>query len=596
MKGSGSTSQEGCASPAAAALLDGDDAALFPKLSRQQVELLEPVGHVREVEVDEVLFREGDVGYDPMVVLGGAVTVFAGVGAETRELVAQGVGDLMVELNLFTGEPVGATGVVREAGRVLVVPAEAFRAIVGRELVFGDFVLQLLFRRRRALEQLQLGIRIVGSRFDRDTHRLREFAARNRVAHEWIDSDEPRGLSLLSAAGLGSVDGPIVMLGGTRVLQNPGNAELAGSLRLRQEPIPSETTFDLVVVGAGPAGLAAGVYGASGGLSTVVLDAVAVGGQAATSARIENYLGFPAGISGAELAERSRIQADKFGVRFMIPRRAVGLVERDGFHRIQLDNGEELLARALIIALGVQYRRLPIPALADYEGLGVTYATDSAREQLRPGDDAVVVGGANSAGQAALALAEDGRRVYLVVRESTLARTMAAYLRERIANEAAVEVLLGHEVRAVEGEDQLERVTVEETGSGVRRTLRAGALVVLIGATPHTDWLPHEVALDADGFVLTGPALGNSLRDSEPWKQLDRDPYLLETSLPGVFAVGDVRSGGTRMAAPAVGEGGMAVRFAAEYLARANTVLRHARPSPAQQRLTDRVAQDPRRR
>jgi thioredoxin reductase (NADPH) len=225
----------------------------------------------------------------------------------------------------------------------------------------------------------------------------------------------------------------------------------------------------------------------------------------------------------------------------------------------------------VILALGVQYRRLPITRLADYEGLGVAYATDSARAQLRPGDDVVVVGGANSAGQAALALAEDGRRVHLVVREHTLARTMAAYLRERLTSEPAVEGLLGHEVRGVDGEDHLERVEVEETATATRRTLIAGALVVLIGATPHTDWLQDQLALDPGGFVMTGPALGTRLRDREPWNRLARDPFLLETSLPGVFAVGDVRSGATRMAAPAVGEGGMAARFAAEHLARTNT-------------------------
>jgi thioredoxin reductase (NADPH) len=551
-------------------LLDGDDPGLFPKLTEPQLQLLRPLGEVRETAVDEVLFRDGDAGYDPMVVLAGRVVVLAGSGEDGRELVSQQPGDLMVELNLFTGQPVGATGVVREAGSVLVVPAEEFRALIGRELVFGDFVLQLLFRRRQALERLLLGIRIVGSRFDRDTHRLREFAARNRVAHEWIDSDDSRTTKLPSAVELAPGSGPLVLLGGTRALRNPSNAELADALGLHHAPVADQTTFDLVVVGAGPAGLAAGVYGASSGISTVVLDAVAVGGQAATSARIENYLGFPAGISGAELAERGRIQADKFGVQFMIPRRAVGLSERDGFHLLALEDGEELAARAVVLALGVQYRRLPISGLAEYEGLGVAYATDIAREQLRPGDAAVVVGGANSAGQAALALAEDGRHVYLVAREGTLARTMAAYLRERIATDPGVEVLLGHEVRGVGGTDRLERVEVEKTASAVRRTLEAGALVVLIGATPYTDWLADAVALDADGFVLTGPALGVGLRDLQPWNRLGRDPFLLETSLPGVFAVGDVRSGGTRMAAPAVGEGGMAVRFAAEHLARTN--------------------------
>ena len=550
-----------------AALLDGDDPALFPKLTQQQLALLRPLGQVREVEVDEVLFSDGDVGYNPMVLLAGRVMVLAG-GEEARELVEQRSGDLMVELNLFTGQPVGATGVVLEAGSVLVVPAAAFRELVGRELVFGDFVLQLLFRRRQALERLLLGIRIVGSRFDRDTHRLREFVARNRVAHEWIESEEPRAASLLGELGLSPADGPVVLLGGSKVLRNPTNGELADALGLHQVPIDSESTFDLVVVGAGPAGLAAAVYGGSSGLSTIVVDAVAVGGQAATSARIENYLGFPAGISGAELAERGRIQADKFGVNFLIPRRAIGLRESGGFHLIELEGGDELLARTLILALGVQYRRLPIPDLADYKGLGVSYATDSAREQLRPGDDAVVVGGANSAGQAALALSEDGRHVYLIVRDNTLTRSMAQYLRDRIDRSRDVEVLLGHEVRQIEGDDHLEQVVVARTASGDRRTLTAGALVILIGATPHTDWLAGKLDLDQDGFLLTGPALGTNLHDRQPWNQLGRDPFLLETSQPGVFAVGDVRSGSTRMAAPAVGEGGMAVRFAAEHLAR----------------------------
>jgi thioredoxin reductase (NADPH) len=279
--------------PAAAALLDDDDPTLFPKLSEQQLELLRPLGRVREVEVNEVLFRDGDAGYDPMVVLAGRVAVLVGDGSDARELVRQRAGDLMVELNVFTGQPVGATGVVREAGSLLVLPADAFRALVGRELVFGDFVLQLLFRRRQALERLLLGIRIVGSRFDSETHRLREFAARNRVAHEWVDSDDPRAASLLGALGLTPAGGPVVLLGGTRALRNPSNDELSDALGLHQAPAANEATFDLVVVGAGPAGLAAGVYGASSGLSTVVLDAVAVGGQAATSARIENYLGFP---------------------------------------------------------------------------------------------------------------------------------------------------------------------------------------------------------------------------------------------------------------------------------------------------------------
>ena len=498
-----------------------------------------------------------------MVLLDGLVAVVFGTGDAERELVLQKPRDLMVEFNILTGEPVGATGVVREAGSILVVPAQEFRSLLGRELVFGDFVLQTLFRRRKALERLQLGIRIIGSRFDPNTHRLREFAARNRILHDWVDTD---GLAVDDQDANDASHGPIVVLRSRKRLHNPSNAELAMGLGLHYSRAPVEKTYDLVVIGAGPAGLAAGVYGGSGGLSTVILDAVAVGGQAATSARIENYLGFPAGLSGADLAERARLQATKFGVQILVPCSAVGLTSRGGDHVVALEDGRELLAGGVILAIGVQYRRLPVPRLEEFEGLGVTYAIASAREQLRSGDAVVVVGGANSAGQAALALAEDGRRVQMIVREESLVKSMARYLRDRIAD-SNIEVLFGTEVRELAGDGHLERVTVENAKTGQRRTIDAGGMVVLIGAVPRTEWLAGAIEIDAEGFVLTGAALNPNLRDREPWASLGRVPFLLETSRPGVFAVGDVRSGSTRMVAAAVGEGGMAVRFVAEHLA-----------------------------
>jgi thioredoxin reductase (NADPH) len=303
-------------------------------------------------------------------------------------------------------------------------------------------------------------------------------------------------------------------------------------------------------------------------MRTALLDAAAVGGQAATSARIENYLGFPAGLSGAELAERARFQAEKFKAAIMVPCRAVRLSERDGFHVVMLDGGLELYARSVILALGVQYRRLPIPRIADYEGLGVAFGADSVREQLRPGDSVVVVGGANSAGQAALSLTEEERHAYLVVRADSIERSMARYLRDRIAEDGRLEMLLGHEVREISGEAHVEQVVVESVQTSERRTLTAGGLVVLIGAEARTGWLTGEVALDEDGFILTGPQLPRGAHDRESWEKLGREPFLLETSRPGVFAAGDIRSGSTKMVAPAVGEGGMAVRFVAEHLAR----------------------------
>jgi thioredoxin reductase (NADPH) len=550
-------------------LLDPDDPALFPKLTKAQVDVLARHGWVRPTAAGDVLFRQGNETYDVMVVLEGMVSVLVGSGEEERELVRQGPGDLMVELNVFTGQGTGATGIVREPGSVLVVPADEFRDLVHVDLSFGDFVLQTLFRRRQALERLQLGIRIVGSRFDRDTQRLREFAVRNRLLHEWIDADDPGAQRWLADLGIGeATNGPVVLLEASRFLVNPTNEELAGATGLRPRPGTTDgRIYDLAVVGGGPGGLAASVYGAAGGLSTVLIDSVAVGGQAATSGRIENYLGFPAGISGAELAERSLLQAEKFGVHLSVPCRAVGLGEQDGFHVIAVDGGEELLAKAVVLALGVQYRRLPIEGLEEYEGNGVAYAVDVARGGLARGEATVVVGGANSAGQAALTLAEDGHHVFLVVRAESLVAGMARYLRDRIAHDPAVDLLLGHEVRAVSGGERLEQVIVEDTRSGKRQPLAAGAMVVLIGAEPRTEWLVGEVALDDDGYILTGPQLG-TLVQREPWQTLGREPFLVETSRPGVFAVGDVRSGSTKMVAPAAGDGGMAVRFAGEHLAR----------------------------
>jgi thioredoxin reductase (NADPH) len=559
------------ATPGSAPLLDAGDPTLFPKLTEAQVELLASRGSVRATAAGQVLFRQGNETYDVMVVLEGTVSVVVGSGEEARELVRQGPGDLMVELNLFTGQGTGATGVVREPGSVLAIPADSFRELVGRDLAFGDFVLQTLFRRRQALERLQLGIRIVGSRFDRDTQRLREFAVRNRLLHDWVDADDPRAERLQAGLGIGEMtNGPVVLLETSRFLVNPSNNELAAATGLGARRDSGQRSYDLVVVGAGPGGLAASVYGAAGGLSTKLIDAVAVGGQAATSGRIENYLGFPAGVSGAELAERSLLQAEKFGVEVSVPCRAFGLGERDGSHVLTLDGGEELPAGVVVLALGVQYRRLPIAGLETYEGTGITYAVDVARGAIAPGETAVVVGGANSAGQAALTLAEEDHHVFLVVRAASLAAGMARYLRERIANHPAIEVLLGHAIQAVGGEERLEEVIVEDTSSAERHTLKASALVVLIGAQPRTEWLAGELELDDDGFILTGPQLGTLLADREPWKALGREPFLVETSRPGVFAVGDVRSGSTKMVAPAAGDGGMAVRFAGEHLARSS--------------------------
>jgi thioredoxin reductase (NADPH) len=548
-------------------LLDNGDTSLFPKLTDAQLELLRPIASVRSVALDEVLFSEGDRSYDPLVVLEGIVAVVQGHGAHAREIAPHLPRDLVAELNIFTGEPAAASAVVREAGSVLLIPVERFRELVGRELEFGDFVSQLLFRRRRELRRLRVGFYIIGPAGDKETVRLREFAARNRLLRQWIDPSDERARELLGEAALDALATPYVALGDGKPLRNPSNAELARAAGLLSPARAPQCAYDLVVVGAGPGGLAAAVYAGSAGMRTALLDAVAVGGQASTSARIENYLGFPAGLSGAELAQRAILQAQKFAVELIVPCAAVGLREHDGVHAVLLDDGRELTARVVILAVGVQYRRLPIPGVEEFEGLGVAYATATARQQLRPDDALVVVGGANSAGQMALALAGEGHDVHLVVRGASMQGSMAAYLRERIAVEGRIAVHLHTEVRGVAGEGHLERVILADTLAGRCQELEAGVMVVLIGAEPHTQWLSDSIALDADGFILTGPALGSDVQLREPWSRIGRAPLMLETSTAGVFAVGDVRAGSTKMVAPAAGDGGMAVRLAAEHLA-----------------------------
>ena len=359
-------------------LLDNSDQALFPKLTDEQLSRLQPIGSVRSVVDEEVLFAEGDHSYDPLVVLEGNVAVVQGHGKRARAIAPHLARDLVAELNIFTGEPAAASAVVTEAGSVLVIPVEKFRALVGGDLDFGDFVSQLLFRRRRALRRLRVGFQIIGPPSNKDTIRLREFAARNRLLREWIDPNEERARELLGGAAEDALVSPYVVLGDGQPLRSPSNAELARAAGLLRGADVPRGAYDLVVVGGGPGGLAAAVYGASGGMRTVLLDAVAVGGQASTSARIENYLGFPAGLSGVELAERAILQAQKFNVQMIVPCEAVGLGERDGAHVVALDDRGELTARAVVLAVGIQYRRLPIPGLEDYEGQGVAYATATA--------------------------------------------------------------------------------------------------------------------------------------------------------------------------------------------------------------------------
>jgi thioredoxin reductase (NADPH) len=530
-----------------------DSSGAFPRLSPEQLELLLPAGERRKTEAGDVLFREGEESSELFVILEGQVAIVeGGKGAEQRVLSVHGPGRFLGELNLLTGQPSFVTAVVTEAGEVLAVPAARLRELAIREPALGDLLVRACLIRRSLLIHTGAGLRIVGSRYSPDARRLREFAARNRIPHVWTDLEEDETAeALLQELGVAPEETPIVIWRGQEVLRNPSNAELGRLVGLREPKEPGKV-YDLVIVGAGPAGMAAAVYAASEGLDAVVVDAVATGGQAGTTSQIENYLGFPEGISGTELADRAVVQARKFGAHISVAADASDLADREGHHVVDLGDGETCECRAVLIATGARYRKLDVPHLEDFEKSSIYYAATAMEARQCFGDSVAVVGGGNSAGQAALFLSRSSAQVRLIVREEELTEHMSRYLADRIERNDAITVLRHSEVRELVGDDMLEAVVVEDRHTGERQRVDARALFVFIGADPCTGWLTGEVALDQDGYVLTGASAGS--------------PRWLETSRPGVFAAGDVRSGSARRVAAAVGEGAVAVRLVHEHL------------------------------
>jgi thioredoxin reductase (NADPH) len=528
-----------------------------PRLRPEQIESLRTQGERRQFRRGDVLFRAGEEYHHFFVILAGRIAVVEDCEERRRIIAVHGPGRFLGELSLLIGQTAFYTAVACENSEVLAVPVERFRRLITLDPALGELVLRACLGRRSILIGMGAGFKIVGSRYSPDTRRLREFAARNRLPHVWIDPEEDETIErLLRELHVAPEDTPVVIWHGRRVLRNPSNAELARIIGLHQ-PELREAAFDIVVVGAGPAGLAAAVYGASEGLDTVTIDAVATGGQAGTASKIENYLGFPWGISGAELADRATIQAEKFGARVRLPAEAVALERRGEHHVVRLSDGEEASGRTVVIATGVQYRKLDVPRLDDFEAHSVYYAATPLEARMCAGDPVAVVGGGNSAGQATLFLARFAAQVHLILPENDLTEHMSRYLADRIERLPQARVQLHSVVRELVGQGALEAVVVEDTLSHERQTVPARALFVFIGAAPHTRWLSGELELDAGGFVLTGPAAARA----------GSEPLLLETSRPGVFAVGDVRSGSVQRVASAVGDGAMAIRLVHERLA-----------------------------
>ena len=510
-----------------------------PSLSASQLATLAALGEERTARVGDVLFQVGDATYPFIAIREGEVAIIDAAG---NELVRHGASGFLGELNLLSGQTVFLTALVTKPLRYIEVERDTLRALLFDDGPLSDLVLSAFISRREALQRVEgIGLEIVGPRSSDATMQILDFARANRLPFTWREEAPPDGS-----------DPPLVRLPGGPELQHPSRGEVLRALGIGRELAPREEV-DLLVVGAGPAGLGAAVYGASEGLDTLIVEGTALGGQAGSSRRIENYLGFPAGISGAELASRAVSQARKFGARPATPYRAIALEPGNGRHLVRLEEEHEIAARAVVLATGAEYRRLPLDDLAEYEGVSVFYAAGPPEAQLCGASRVAVVGGGNSAGQAAVWLARGGALVTLLHRRSDLHETMSDYL-IRDLERYGVAVRDRSEIAALHGTDgRLEEVTLK---SGER--LPFAFLFCFLGAKPCTDWLDDTVARAADGFVLTGDAAGAD--------------NLLATSVPGVFAAGDVRSGSTKRCAAAVGEGSMAVQLVHEHLATAARV------------------------
>ncbi|SES44363.1 FAD-dependent oxidoreductase [Lentzea albida] len=535
-----------------------DENGAFPRLDDDQIDQFARYGTRRPVPEDEVLYAAGDRNHDFFVIVSGVVQVL-----EHGEVVrTHGPGRFLGELGLLEGQPSFVTAVVAEPGEVVQLSADQLNELVRNDPVLGDLVLRAYLVRRAVLIGRGGGLQIVGSCFSPDTKRLLEFAARNRIPHRLVDTDQDaHAEDLLRRVGVTVHETPVVLVPGDGTLRNPSNRKLAQVLGLHASPPPGDLA-DLLVVGAGPGGLAAVVYGAADGLGVVAVDSIAAGGQAGTTSRIENYLGFPAGISGPDLAERAVLQTEKFGVPVTVSAEAVSFSAHDGHYVVGFDDSTEVRTRSLVIATGVRYRRLDLPRLADFESTDVYYAATIHEARECRANPVAIVGGGNSAGQAAVFLADRVPRVHLVVRGGDLNKDMSRYLVDRVTSHPRIEVLLHHEVVELLGDDKLEGVVVRNNRDHDRRILPVRALFVFIGARPCTAWLSSLIALDDDGFVLTGEHVATD----DTWWHKGRRPFPLETNRPGVFAIGDVRSGSVKRVGSAVGEGAMVVRLVHDHL------------------------------
>lgn len=533
---------------------------IFPTLTPAQINRIRPLGHVRHVDRGEVLFDLGQTNIPFFVVLSGSLEVAQPSIEGERPITIHNAGSFTGELTMISGHRIFVRGRVLEPGEVLELSSDTLRSLIAKDAELSEIFMRAFILRRLELISRGYGnLILLGSRHSAQTLRLREFLTRNGHPYTYVDLDTDKASQeLLDRFNVALDEIPVTICGTGTVLRNPTIQKLADCLGFNAN-VDETQLRDLIIVGAGPSGLAAAVYAASEGLDALLIETESPGGQAASSSKIENYLGFPTGLSGQELANRAITQAEKFGAKMIVARNVVRLECGRRPYKVVLDDGTQLAARSIVIATGAQYNKPKIPNLARFEGQGVYYGATFMESQLCGADDIIVVGGGNSAGQAAVYMSQTPRRVHILVRSGQLSDTMSRYLIQRIEQNPAIEIHYRTEIVAVEGDAHLEHVTWRNNQTGETSTHPIRHVFIMAGASPRTEWLKGCLALDDKGFILTGRDLDGA-SDKPAWP-LARVPQMLETSLPGVFAVGDVRSGNVKRVASAVGEGAIAIHL-----------------------------------
>jgi thioredoxin reductase (NADPH) len=539
---------------------------LFPKLTQVQMDRLRHFGLVRDLDADAIVFEQGESHVPFFVLLSGRMAIVQPSAGTERVIVVHEAGEFTGETNMLSGGRTLVRGRMLTPGQVLEIAPAALRAIVQTEPELSDVLMRAFISRRLQLIEFGQGdVVVLGSRHSAATLQIREFLARNGHPFSYLDLERDLDAQqMLERFNICTEDVPVVICRDQYVLRNPSLRDLANCLGLNPD-VDHSTLRDVIVIGAGPSGLAAAVYAASEGLNVLVIESSSPGGQAGSSSKIENYLGFPTGISGQELAGRAYTQAQKFGADIVVAQDATSIhCNRQPF-TIDLDDGQQIASRTFIIATGARYNKLDVPNLKRFEGNGIYYGATFIEAQLCQGEDVIVIGGGNSAGQAAVFLSQNARKVFMLVRSSGLAQSMSRYLIKRIEENPNIELRTHTEISALEGDGALDRVRLRNRQTGEEEAREIRHVFVMTGASPNTDWLRGCVALDDKGFIKTGRDLTPEELSSK-WK-LSRPPFLLETNVPGVFAVGDVRSGNVKRVASAVGEGSIAVQMVHQILA-----------------------------